>query len=141
MRPAGRGGRRRRWIGAVVGAAASLAVLAGAAEDRIVIEESTVVPAVLVTTQGQRVTFVNRTGRLVHIDFLLGTTPGHQVFHVPGQIWAIFHQPGRHEYIVHFSTREGLALRGAVEVREDPGARTRRPACNGLTVEGVCLAR
>lgn len=133
---------RGPWIAAAVGGAMALAlVIPGAAEDRIVIEVSAVVPEVLTTTQGRRVTFVNRSGRLVHVDFLLGTTEGHRVFHVPGQIWAVFHRPGRHEYIVHFSTREGIALRGAVEVREDPEGPIVPSECNGLTVEGMCLAR
>ena len=114
-----------------------------AAEDRIVIETGTVRPALVETTVGDRVTFINRSGRIAHVEFL-GTSSEHRVFQIPGQIWAEFHVPGRHEYVIHLSggSARMVELRGAAEVREDPAAQPGLPECHGaVTVMGVCLER
>ncbi len=114
------------------------------ADDEVVIEARGVRPPVLRTTTAHRVTFVNRTGRLVHIEFT-GDPGEHQVFQVPGQIWAVFHRPGRHPYAVHIGSGRSVAtLQGAVEVTEDPNARPGPPTCDsvtlhGRTIEGPCI--
>ena len=113
------------------------------AADRIVIEIRALRPDLFETTVGHRVTFVNRSGRAAHVEFI-GSSSEHRVFQNPREIWAEFHLPGRHEYAVHLSGGGGPAaeLRGAVAVREDPTARTTPKECNGLvTVMGVCLER
>lgn len=96
-------------------------------------------PRVLQATTADRVTFVNRSGRVVHVEF--GPDRGrHDVFQVPGQIWAIFHQPGPHVYAVHFETGPRKELRGVVEVGHVPERPSKPwPTCTGVTVDGVCL--
>jgi plastocyanin len=136
-----------RW-GVVVLAAGTLALhwllapSAAAAEDRIVIEAKALRPAIVETTVGDRVTFVNRSGRVVHVEFI-GTSSEHRVFQNPREIWAEFHLTGRHEYMVHLSGGgRATELRGTVVVHEDPSARTAPRECNGfVTVMGVCLER
>ena len=108
------------------------------AEEEITITATGLQPPVLRTAPERRVTFVNRTGQLVHVDF--GEKPGqHHTFQVPGQIWAIFHRPGRHVYEVHFP--DGRAVSGAVDVVEDPYERPGPPTFSGVTVMGECLER
>ncbi len=109
------------------------------AGDPIVIEAGGLRPPVLATTVGQRVTFVNRSGRMAHVEFLPGHGNGHRVFQVPGEIWAIFNRPGRHHYVVHFSVRREADLRGAVDVAADPGGEVAVPVCTELSVMGECL--
>jgi hypothetical protein len=114
-----------------------------AAEDRVLIEAGTVRPPLVETVVGHRVTFVNRSGRIAHVEFL-GTSSEHKVFQIPGEIWAEFHMPGRHYYVVHLSGGGArmVELRGAAEVREDPAAQPGPPECDGMvTVRGVCLER
>jgi hypothetical protein len=114
-----------------------------AAEDRILIEAANLRPPLVETVVGHRVTFVNLSGRIAHVEFL-GSSSEHRVFQIPGEIWAEFHLPGRHEYRVHLSGGSGRVteLPGAVAVSEDPSARPEPPECNGrLTVQGVCLER
>ena len=120
----------------------SLMPPAAAAADRIVIEAGALRPDFVETTVGDRVTFVNRSDRVVHVEFL-GTSSEHRVFQNPGEIWAEFHLTGRHEYLVHLSGGgRATELRGTVVVHEDPSARTVPRECNGfVTVMGVCLER
>jgi hypothetical protein len=108
------------------------------AEDRIVIETGNLEPPVLAADIGHRVTFVNRSGRLVHVEFHR-ETGGHHVFQVPGEIWAEFHRPGRHGYVVHFPVGGQADLHGAVEVRAIEG-QVYPHTCDGLTVMGACYA-
>lgn len=128
---------------AALALAASLAVLAPAGDARgtdtheIVIGIGAIVPPVLRTTTERTVTFVDRTGRLVHLEFI-GKSGEHRLFQVPGRISAVFHRPGRHPYVVHVGLDTTAALHGAVEVEDDPrpaGART----CTGLTIMEVCF--
>ncbi|MDP2623230.1 MAG: hypothetical protein Q8Q29_05490 [Actinomycetota bacterium] len=116
------------------------AVGASAAEaaGEVVIEATALRPPLLATTTGQRVTFVNRSGRMAHVQFL-GDETGHGVFQVPGEIRAVFHAAGRHDYVVHFSARREASLRGAVEVARDLTGDHVVPMCSGLTIKGVCL--
>jgi plastocyanin len=103
----------------------------------VVIGQRVLEPPTLSTTVGERVTFVNRTGRSVHVEFDAMPT-GHRIFELSGEIWAVFHRPGRHPYIVHFFAGRAADLRGAVEGREDPEAGPQ--TCAGLlTVMGECL--
>lgn len=113
---------------------------AAAAAGEIVIEAAALRPPVLATTVGQRVTFVNRSGRPAHVEFLRDQGE-HRVFQVPGQIWAVFNRLGRHHYVVHFSARREGDLRGAVDVAEDPDGRPAVPVCTELSVMGECLER
>lgn len=113
-------------------------------DEQVVIEAKAVRPAVLETTTAHRVMFVNRTGRLVHIEFT-GDPGEHQVFQVPGQIWAVFHRPGRHPYAVHVGTgRDTATLQGVVEVAEDPNRPAELPTCDSATlhertIQGPCI--
>jgi len=111
---------------------------AAEAAGEVVIEATALRPPVLPATAGQRVTFVNRSGRMIHLQFL-GDETGHRVFQVPGEIRAVFHAVGRHDYVVHFSARREAGLRGAVEVARDLTGDHAVPACSGLTIKGVCL--
>lgn len=109
----------------------------GADTHEIVIGTGTIVPPLLRTTTERTVTFVNRTGRLVHLEFI-GKPGEHRLFQVPGRISAVFHGPGRHPYVVHVGPDATAALHGAIEVENDPmpaGART----CTGLTIMEVCF--
>lgn len=122
-------------------AVATVAVPAPAAAepDTIIIAVAGLEPPILKTTTERRVTFVNRSGRSAHVDFV-GASGEHHVFQVSGQIWAIFHRAGVHPYVVHLGTGANVAtLRGTVEVVEEPGAPL--PVCDDLTVMGVCIER
>jgi hypothetical protein len=112
---------------------------ARAGGDEIVIRASRTEPAVLHTIAGRRVHFVNRAERPVHVEF--GDEPRqHHVVQVPvvGPIWAIFHRPGTHPYVVHVYNSEVVVLRGLVEVVEDPD-RPWGPGTCGTVVMGDCL--
>jgi hypothetical protein len=64
----------------------------------VIIEATALRPQVLMTEPERRVTFVNRSGRMVHLDFIIRDPELHHVFQVLDRIWAIFHRPGRHPY-------------------------------------------
>lgn len=123
-------------VGALAAAPAALAMAA----DEIVIEGTKLSPPALKTTVGERVTFVNRSGRTVHVDFI-GNSGRHETFQVPTEIWAIFHRPGLHPYEVHFSDRKAITLRGTVEAVEDPSKPGDPHTCDSFTVMGVCIER
>ncbi len=110
------------------------------AESLITIMPNWVDPPTLRATLDERVTFVNRSGRMVYVQFI-GDSGKHHVFQIPNQIWAEFHRPGRHPYIVQFPDGRGPDIHGVIEV---PGDHFRRPdlqACAGVTVMGGCLER
>jgi hypothetical protein len=104
----------------------------------VVIEATGLKPRVLQATTADRVIFVNRSGRLVHVEFL-GSRSQHRVFQVPGQIWAVFHTAGPHPYVVHIESGKRTELHGVVEVGHVPERVPNLPVCPGITVEGVCL--
>jgi hypothetical protein len=104
----------------------------------VVIEATGLKPQVLQATTADRVIFLNRSGRLVHVEFL-GSQSQHRVFQVPGQIWAVFHTAGPHRYVVHIESGKRTELRGVVEVGHAPERVPDLPLCSGFTVEGVCL--
>jgi len=118
----------------------AVGAFAAEAAGEVVIEATALRPPVLPATAGQRVTFVNRSGRMIHIQFL-GDETGHRVFQVPGEIRAVFHAAGRHDYVVHFSARRDASLRGAVEVATDRSGDPVVPVCSGLAIKGVCVER
>lgn len=109
-----------------------------AAESEVVISAETVDPPVLRVLPDERVLFVNRSGRSMHID-LVGDAKQHHVFRVSGAIWAIFHRPGRHAYIVHFDDPGGRLLRGVIDVTQESVSESAPPTCSTITVMGACL--
>jgi hypothetical protein len=133
-----------KWLARMV---IALAVLAGGvpparADGAVVVQLSGVEPAVLGTLTGQRVDFVNRTERPVHVQFF-GDARGHDVIQISGAatIWAVFHRPGTHYYEVHvFHHGRERALRGVVDVTEGTSRAAEPPAC-GVEVMGVCIER
>ncbi len=124
----------------IVAFTAMQAPIAALAEDQIVIEGTKLNPPALKTTVGERVTFVNRSGQMVHVDFI-GNSGRHETFQVPTEIWAIFHRPGLHPYEVHFSYPKAVTLRGTVEAVEDPSKPGDPHTCDSFTVMGVCIER
>jgi hypothetical protein len=106
---------------------------------RVVIESDRVAPRTLETLTGDRVEFLNRTGMPVHLQ-LTGDGREHEVVQLPitGPIWAVFHRPGTHPYIVHVYGRSTRALEGVVSVRTDETHRWESGTC-GVVVEGNCL--
>jgi hypothetical protein len=111
---------------------------ATAAAAEIVIEATALTPVALTIEADEPVTFVNRSGRPVHLEFA-GRAEEHHVFQVPGHIRATFHRPGRHPYVVHWETRPRGALRGVVDVRERTTPRDDVGVCRGITVEENCI--
>ena len=129
----------RRMLLALLAALLALGV-AQAAATEIVITETAVEPAVLRVATGERVDFVNRARRNVHVEF--GTDPRqHQVVQIPltGPIWAVFHRPGTHPYAVHvYGGGQLTTLKGLVEVVDDPQHPWSSLTC-GTVVEGNCI--
>lgn len=104
----------------------------------VVITAHGVAPPSVGVRPDERIVFVNRSGRDLHID-LVGDAKQHHVFRVSGEIWAIFHQPGRHAYIVDFDDAGGGRLRGVVDVTEDSVSGSLPPTCSTVTVMDICL--
>ena len=111
---------------ALLVAAMALGV-AQAAATEIIITATAIEPPVLRVPTGERVDFVNRTGRNVHVEF--GADPRqHEVVQIPltGPIWAVFHRPGTHPYAVHvYGGWQLTTLLGRVEVVIDDMRRDR----------------
>jgi hypothetical protein len=107
----------------------------------ILIEANALHPEVLMTGPEHRVLFTNRSGRSVHIQFSMKNGEKHHLVQVPEQIWAIFHQFGRHPFVVHFGDPSMADLYGAVEVVGDPYGRPDPLVCSGISVQGACLER
>ena len=135
--------RKLGWavsIGAATVLALASAAPTGAAEDEIVIRDNAVEPHVFHTATGQRVSFVKRVDAPAHVEF--GMDPSqHHVYQLPsaGPIWAIFHRPGTHPYVVHIYRDKGTtALHGLVEVAEDPQRPWEFGTC-GAVVMGECF--
>ena len=127
------------WLAALATALVLLAPARARADETIVIEATRLAPQVLSTTTGARVTFANRSGRAVHVEFH-GDGGEHHLVQVPagGPIWAIFHRPGPHAYVVHVNGRQTVTLPGVVEVVEDEHHKYESPDCVA-TVMGVCI--
>jgi hypothetical protein len=132
----------------VVRAAFAVALIAGAAwappawpeDGEIVIQANAIEPHYFRTTMGQRVNFVKRVDLPVHVEF--GVDPRqHQVVQIPatGPIWAVFHRPGTHPYVVHiYATKTTTTLHGVVEVVENP-QHPWAPGTCGAVVMGDCI--
>ena len=108
-------------------------------ESEVIIQATALEPHVLLTVAGQRVNFVKRVDRPVHVEF--GEDPGrHHVFQIPGggPIWAIFHRPGTHPYVVHIYDGKTTVLHGVVEVLESP-ERPWGPGTCGAVVMEECV--
>ncbi len=136
--------RVRRTLVRVAPAAALMAltgwvVPAWPAGNEVVIRASALDPPVLRAAAGQRVTFIKGVQSPVHVEF--GSDPAqHQVFQAPlsGPVWAVFHRPGTHPYVVHIYDTRTTVLRGVVEVVEDP-ERPWAPGTCGAVVMEVCI--
>lgn len=113
---------------------------AWSADEEIVIRANAIEPHVFRATMGQRVNFVKRVGLPVHVEF--GVDPSqHHVVQIPwdGPIWAVFHRPGTHPYVVHiYATKATTTLHGIVEVVEDPQHPWAPGTCAAF-VMGVCI--
>jgi hypothetical protein len=105
----------------------------------VLVRRDAVDPPVLRTTTGERVEFVNRTGRAVHVEFA-GDARGHQVVQLPatGPIWVVFHRPGSHPYVIHVYELKERTLAGVVEVSEDPTHPWDSTTCS-VTAMGACI--
>ena len=110
------------------------------AQRKVTIEATWLDPPALTAAMGERVTFINRSGRDAHVEFL-GDSGRHHVVQVPAEVWAEFHIAGPHPYVVHFPGSGQPDLRGEVRVTGDPRERPDGRSCNGITVMGACLER
>lgn len=112
---------------------------AWSADVEVVIRATRIEPHVLSAVAGHRVSFVKRVDRPVHVEFG-GDGEQHQIFQIPGSgpIWAIFHRPGTHPYVVHIYDGETTTLHGVVEVVEDPAHPWGLGRC-GAFVEEACI--
>ena len=123
-------------LAVMLGATAPLAPGAWSAESEVVIRATVLEPHVLYTVEGRRVYFVKRVNRPVHVEF--GEDPKrHHVFQVPagGPIWAVFHRPGTHPYVVHVYDGKTTVLHGVVEVVESPGHPWGLGRCDAVVME------
>ena len=131
--------RRLVRVATVGCVALALTAAAARAGESVILDGDGVEPRVLRVATGERVDFVNRTGRAVHVEFA-GDAREHQVVQLPstGPIWAVFHRPGAHPYVVHVYEPKERTLRGMVEATDDP-AGPREPLTCGVTVMDICL--
>jgi hypothetical protein len=145
MKPIARGKQIGRVLArlALVGAAVvatTQALPAWPADEEIVIRANAIEPHVFRATMGQRVNFAKRVDLPVHVEF--GVDPQqHHVVQIPatGPIWAEFHRPGTHPYVVHiYGTKATTTLHGIVEVVEDP-QHPRTPGTCPAVVMGECI--
>ncbi|MBI1736533.1 MAG: hypothetical protein HYR51_15290 [Candidatus Rokubacteria bacterium] len=134
----------RRSVTFAVIAVALLSGAAALASDarrhEITIGVAAVEPSTVQVALHERVVFVNRSGRAIHVEFR-GPKGEHHVVPVPGAISAEFHRPGRHAYVVHFYAGSRPAeLHGSIDVDHGP-ALVRGPECGGFTIEEICIER
>lgn len=130
---------KRGWLIALAFAAS--AGLARAETPQIVIEAAKVTPKFLTTITGEQVKFLNRSGSSVHVEFG-DDVRQHHVVQVPvtGPIWAIFHRPGTHPYVVHVYDHGTKAIAGTVDVIEDEAHKWDARTC-GAVIVGECIER
>ena len=114
-------------------------VPAWSADVEIVIRANRIEPHVLSAVAGHRVSFVKHVDKPVHLEFG-GDGEQHQIFQIPGSgpIWAIFHRPGTHPYVVHIYDGKTTTLHGVVEVVEDPDHPWALGRC-GAVVQEACI--
>ena len=121
---------------AMLAALAFAGPAAWSADSEVIIRSTALDPHVLLTVVGRRVNFVRRVDRPVHVEF--GEDPGrHHVFQMPaaGPIWAIFHRPGTHPYVVHIYDGKTTVLHGVVEVVESPERPWGLGTCGAVVME------
>ena len=123
----------------LVTAATVLVSPAWSADVEVIIRANALEPHVRSATAGQRVSFVKRVDKPVHVEFG-GDGKQHQIFQIPGAgpISAIFHRPGTHPYVVHIYDGKTVVLHGVVEVADDPDHPWGLGRC-GAVVEGACI--
>jgi hypothetical protein len=126
------------WLASLALAVAILAPGAAHVEEAARVTIHRLEPRTFETVTGQRVDFMNRTGYPVHLQFLGDI---HQVIQIPatGPVWAIFHRPGTHPYVVHIYGRETRALDGVISVTTDETHQWQSRTCD-VVVEGNCIA-
>ena len=126
-------------VGLMLGLSLTQGLVRAEAAGQIVIQSDRLDPHTLDTLTGERVEFVNRTGLPVHLE-LGGDGGRHEVVQIPitGPIWAVFHRPGTHPYVVHVYGRQTRALHGIVFVTTDETHRWQSGTCD-VVVEGNCL--
>jgi hypothetical protein len=111
--------------------------LSSPAPAEVVINATAVEPHVFHAVTGQRVDFVKRVDAPAHVEF--GEQPSqHHVYQLSatGSIWAVFHRPGTHPYVVHiYSGKTTTALHGIIEVSEDPQRPWERGTCGAVVME------
>jgi hypothetical protein len=131
---------RTAWFVAISATLLLASSRAPAAPAEILITAAGVEPRVFRAVAGQRVEFMKRVDAPVHAEF--GWDPGqHHVYQIPGTgpVWAIFHRPGTHRYVVHIYRGNAVdVLHGIVEVVEDPRHPWGPGSC-GAVVMGDCL--
>jgi len=131
-----------RWLLSLAVATCAVAPIPTHAQGvpQVVIENDRLEPKWLETLTGARVNFINRTGHPVHLQFS-GDIRQHEVVQIPatGPIWAIFHRPGTHPYVVHVYNRQTRALPGVVSVTTDETHKWESGTCD-VVVEGNCIA-
>ncbi len=131
-----------RWLLALALTVSVVAPVAAHAEGtaQVITQSDRIEPRTLETVTGQRVNFVNRTGYPVHLQFI-GDVRQHEVIQIPaiGPVWAIFHIPGTHPYVVHIYGRETRALDGVISVTTDETHQWQSRTCD-VVVEGNCIA-
>jgi len=131
-----------RWLLTLAVATCAVAPIPTHAQGvpQVVIENDRLEPKWLETLTGARVNFINRTGHPVHLQFS-GDIRQHEVVQIPatGPIWAIFHRPGTHPYVVHVYNRQPRALPGVVSVTTDETHKWESGTCD-VVVEGNCIA-
>jgi len=114
--------------------------LAWPGDEEIVIRANAIEPHVFRATMGHRVNFVKRVDLPVHVEFGVDPTQ-HHVVQIPwnGSIWAVFHRPGTHPFVVHiYAAKTTTTLHGIVEVVEDP-QRPWAPGTCAAVVMGDCI--
>lgn len=145
--------RRTRIVSLVGALALAIAIFwsqAGQAQDvdEIVIDNNRVHPDVFRTSIERKTLFRNRSDRQIDVTFE-GYAGQHHVSEDMGQLWVVFHRPGKHRYVVRFTDSEVEHLHGVVdvepasvrEIQDGPGAARREPpVCNGVTVMQLCYS-
>ena len=109
------------------------------ADHEIAVLSSAIEPSMVRVALDERVTFVNRSGRAIHVE-MTGPEGERHLFHLYDTMWVEFHRPGRHPFVVHFYTGRRVDVRGVVDVE----AETRSlplSECAGFTVDDLCIDR
>ncbi len=135
----------RFWAALALAVLSAVALLTPSptwADREITIHETWVNPPAVTVTVAEGVSFVNRTGQMVHLEFQ--DDPGrHMVVQVPGAspIRVTFLRTGSHPYAVHFPAATRPALQGKVDVLPDPRGSSDPSSCVEQVIPGVCLER